>query len=151
MPPVPIARLLAAATRMTIESLHGELAGLGHGDLRPAHGYALNAVGEQGTTTARLAADLGMTKQGAAKLVATLVRDGYLARSEHAGDARARLLTLTPRGRELLASAERIQRELEARWAHAAGPEDVAALRRALEVVVDERFGAGPPPLRPIW
>jgi DNA-binding MarR family transcriptional regulator len=79
------------------------------------------------------------------------VHRGYLDRSEHAGDARARLLTLTPHGRELLASAERIQRELEARWARAAGSEDVAALRRALEAVVDERSGTGPPPLRPIW
>ncbi|MEA2283130.1 MAG: hypothetical protein QOK21_3737 [Solirubrobacteraceae bacterium] len=151
MPPLPIARLLAAATRMTIEALHDELAELGHADLRPAHGYALNTVGEHGTTAARLAGDLGMTKQGAAKLVETLVHRGYLDRSEHAGDARARLLTLTPHGRELLASAERIQRELEARWARAAGSEDVAALRRALEAVVDERSGTGPPPLRPIW
>jgi DNA-binding MarR family transcriptional regulator len=139
MPPVTLTRLLAAATRMAIEELHAELAEAGFEDLRPAHGYALNAIGD-GSTTSRLASELGMTKQGAAKLVETLVDAGYVERSRHQADARARLLRLTERGRELLAAAESIQRRMESRW-------DAGALRAALEAVV----GEGDPPLRPIW
>jgi DNA-binding MarR family transcriptional regulator len=138
MPPVPIARLLAAATRLTIEELNAELASNGFEGVRPAHGYALNAVGD-GTTTSRLARRLGMTKQGAAKLVEALVRDGYLDRSAHVDDARASLLTLTPRGRALLRAAEEIQARIEARW-------DAPGLRAGLE-----RIAGDDAPLRPIW
>jgi DNA-binding MarR family transcriptional regulator len=146
MAPVPIARLLSAATRLTVEQLNAGLAERGFGDLRPAHGYALNAIGP-GTTTARLAADLGMTKQGAAKLVGTLERAGYLERGAHAGDARVRPLTLTPRGADLLRAAEEVQRGLEAHWAQVLGGADAATLRRALETLA----GGGDAPPRPIW
>jgi DNA-binding MarR family transcriptional regulator len=138
MPPVPIARLLAAAARLAIEELNAELARSGFGDVRPAHGYALNAVGD-GTTTSQLARRLGMTKQGAAKLVETLVREGYLDRAEHEADARASRLTLTPRGRALLRAAEEIQAGIEARW-------DAPGLRDGLERIAGEDA-----PLRPIW
>jgi DNA-binding MarR family transcriptional regulator len=136
---VPIARLLAGATRLAIEELNAELARSGFDDVRPAHGYALNAVGD-GTTTSQLARRLGMTKQGAAKLVETLEREGYLDRSEHGADARASLLTLTSRGRALLRAAEEIQGRIEARW-------DAPGLRDALERI----SGGDDTPLRPIW
>jgi DNA-binding MarR family transcriptional regulator len=139
MPPVPLARLLAAVTRMAIEELNAELARSGFADVRPAHGYALNAVGD-GTTTSSLARRLGMTKQGAAKLVETLVREGYLDRSEHEADARASLLRLTSRGRALLRTAEEIQARIEARW-------DAPGLRDGLERIARDDDA----PLRPIW
>jgi DNA-binding MarR family transcriptional regulator len=139
MRPVPIARLLAAATRMAIEELNAELARSGFDDVRPAHGYALNAV-RDGATTSQLARRLGMTKQGAAKLVETLEREGYLDRSEHDADARASLLTLTSRGRALLRAAEEIQGRIEARW-------DAPGLRAALERIAGDDDAPG----RPIW
>jgi DNA-binding MarR family transcriptional regulator len=139
MPPVPIARLLAAVTRKAIDELNAELARRGFDGVRPAHGYALNAV-RDGTTTSQLARRLGMTKQGAAKLVETLVREGYLARAAHDADSRATLLTLTSRGRALLRAAERIQSDFEARW-------DAPGLRDALERIA----GDDDAPLRPAW
>ena len=135
MPPVPLARLLAAVTRMAIEELNAELARSGFADVRPAHGYALNAVGD-GTTTSSLARRLGMTKQGAAKLVETLVREG----SELEADARSSLLRLTSRGRALLRTAEEIQARIEARW-------DAPGLRDGLERIARDDDA----PLRPIW
>jgi DNA-binding MarR family transcriptional regulator len=140
----PIARLLSAATRSIIEDLHDRLAAQGHPDLRPAYGYALNAVGD-GVTTAQLAQRLGMTKQGAAKLVTALERLGYLRVEPHASDRRARALVLTPHGRDLLERSVAVQRELEAEWSREVGPERMAALQEALAA----RAGDGA--LKPLW
>lgn len=135
--------MLSAATRLVIERLHEELAAVGHPGLRPAYGYALVAVGEEGTTASRLAVEMGMTKKGAAKLVATLRDLGYIDRRAHGGDRRAQLLTLTPRGSDLLRRSEEIQARIEAELL---GARDARALRRALEQAVD-----GHTTLRPIW
>lgn len=148
---VPIARLLSAATRMIIDDMHRDLAELGHPGLRPAYGYALNAVGASGATTAALAAELGMTKQGAAKLVASLVELGYLRRGPHTEDARATLLTLTPRGRDLLERAAEVQERLEGEWERVVGKRAMASLRSALEGAIVARHPEGRPGLRPIW
>jgi DNA-binding MarR family transcriptional regulator len=151
MEALPLARLLSATTRMVIEEMHERLRALGHPDLRPAYGYALNAVGRGDTTTAQLAAELGMTKQGAAKLVASLEQLGYLDRQQHAGDGRAQLLKLTPKGDDLLRQSARVQRELEREWEALVGAPEMAALRDALERLVAARGGERRPPLRPIW
>ena len=148
MDQLPIARLLSAATQLTIELLHAELADAGHPGMRPAYGYALVAVGRAGMTTSRLAAELGMTKQGAAKLVASLEGLGYLERRAHGKDRRAQLLEITPRGADLLRRSEEIQARLEGEWAELIGERNMRTLRRGLERVTED---AGPGALRPIW
>lgn len=146
VPDTPMARLLTTALRRIVEEMHTQLAAAGHPDLRPAHGYALNAIGPDGTTTVRLADVLGMTKQGAAKLAGTLVERGYLAVAPDPADGRARLLRLTPQGSELLQLAAAIQADLERDLVELAGQSDVAALRRALESMAEP-----PGPMRPVW
>lgn len=146
MEDLPIARLLTTALRQLVEDMHSRLAAAGHPGLRPAHGYALNAVGQDGTTAVRLADVLGMTKQGVAKLVGTLVERGYLLAEPDPVDGRARLLRLTDRGCEMLRLAVRIQADLEADLANRVGAGDSAALRRALEAITDPTV-----PMRPIW
>ena len=42
--------LLFGGFRSIIDELHAELARLGHPDLRPAHGFALQAIGPRGAT-----------------------------------------------------------------------------------------------------
>ena len=44
--------LLFAGFRSIIDELHAELARRGHPDLRPAHGFALQAIGPGGATAA---------------------------------------------------------------------------------------------------
>lgn len=148
MPDVPLARLLAAATRALVEQLHERLDAEGHPGIRPAHGYALVAIREEPATTAHLAGALGMTKQGAAKLVAALEDRGYVTREAHPDDARAQLVTLTERGRDLLTRSERIQAELEREWAERLGERTARALRRGLEAAIADR---DPLDLRPVW
>lgn len=146
---LPLARLLSATTRLIIELLHAELAEAGHPGMRPAYGYALVAIGRDGTTTSRLATELGMTKQGASKLVAALHDLGYVERRAHTRDRRAQLLTLTARGADLLRRSEDIQARLEGEWAELIGERNMRTLRRGLERVTEEA-GAGTH-LRPIW
>ena len=148
---LPLARLLSAATRLVIEDLNERLAARGHPDLRPAHGYAVNAIAAGATTTARLAGELEMTKQGAAKLVAALERLGYLRLASDPDDARARALHLTPKARALLHAASEVQDEIESEWRELAGERPVRALRSSLERLVRERGDEERPRLRPIW
>ncbi len=153
MTDVPLTRLLITALRVLVDEMHRRLTAAGHPGLRPAHGFALNAVGENGTTTVRLGELLGMTKQGAAKLVRTLTDLGYLHSAPHDHDGRARLLRLTPRGLDALHTAAAIQRDLEAELADRIGGDDARALRRALHACVRHAVHADPAtvPLRPLW
>lgn len=64
--------------------------------------YTLDALQRRGPSTLNaLAAELGLDKSTASRVVATLRRKGYVGRAIHPGDARAVLLDVTPAGRRL--------------------------------------------------
>ena len=142
----PIARLLATVFRAAVDEMHDELSVRGYEELRPAHGFILNLVGD-GTTTSALASHLGVTKQGAAKLVANLVEMGLLQKQPHPSDRRATLITVTPRGREALEAAATAQAALEAHWAEILGADRMRDLRDSLEQLAQESHAT----LRPTW
>lgn len=133
------------AGRAAIDELHRRLAQRGHPDVRPAHGYAFQAVGREGTTAGELGQRLGVTKQAAGQMVDELVRLGYVDRTPDPGDGRRRLVTLTPRGFDCLRASAEIFDELLAEWR--AQGDDVDAAITALGGVT-ELYGGG---LRPIW
>jgi DNA-binding MarR family transcriptional regulator len=54
-------------------------------------------------------------------------------------DARARVVVLTPRGRELLDVVEEVYRELEGEWAAVIGEPAVERLRADLQAVIATR------------
>ena len=148
---VPLVRLLSMAVAVGLDELHEELAAAGHPDLRPVHGFALNAVAGGARTASDLARALRMTKQGAAKIVTTLVGNGYLEPARAEGDARAKPLTLTSRGRSAIAASVAIQEQIERRWAASVGDEGVRAMRAGLlGAVLAENDGRLPSP-RPAW
>ena len=133
------------AGRAAIDELHRRLAQRGHPDVRPAHGYAFQAVGTAGTTAGELGQRLGVTKQAAGQMVDELVRLGYVDRTPDPGDGRRRLVTLTPRGFDCLRASAEIFDELLAEWR--AQGDDVDAAIIALGGLAD-LYGGG---LRPIW
>lgn len=133
------------AGRAAIDELHRRLAERGHPDVRPAHGYAFQAVGTAGTTAGELGQRLGVTKQAAGQMVDELVRLGYVDRTPDPGDGRRRLITLTPRGFDCLRASAEIFDELLAEWR--AQGDDVDAAITALGGLT-ELYGGG---LRPIW
>jgi DNA-binding MarR family transcriptional regulator len=132
--------LLAGAFRALVDELHRELAGRGHPRLRPVHGFALQAVGRDGATTAELGRRLGVSKQAAAKTVAGLAALGYVRREAEPHDRRARRVVLTPHGVDCLEASAEIFGRLRDRWAGALGAARVAALEDDLEAMAG---GAG--------
>src|ERR1700753_157956 len=72
--------LLLAGFRALIDQLHRDLAVHGHPELRPAHGFTMQAVGLDGTTSTELGRRLGVSKQAAGKTVDRLGAGGHGAR-----------------------------------------------------------------------
>jgi DNA-binding MarR family transcriptional regulator len=154
---VPLARLFAMALRALIDELHERLARRGWPDVRPYFGFTLLAVrdgdrdGADPATVVSLAGLLGVTKQAASKLVTTLEDVGYVRRVAHGRDGRAKAVTLTERGAELLVTVEEVYAELEAEWAAVLGGDRVDGLRRDLLHVLRATNGGTLPAIRPAW
>ncbi|GAB3852885.1 MarR family winged helix-turn-helix transcriptional regulator [Micromonospora andamanensis] len=127
--------LLLAGFRTLIDDLHAELARQGHAELRPLHGFVLQAVGADGTTASELGNRLGVSKQAAGKTVDRLVALGYLERADDSRDARRKLVRLTPHGLDGLRRSAVIFDELRQRWTETLGAERVAAIEDDLRAV----------------
>lgn len=145
-----IAVRLLQSSRALVDELHARLERRGHPGLRPAHGYAFQAVGRHGTTSSALARDLGVTKQAAGQLVDELTRKGYLRRVSVEEDRRQKLIVLTDRGEDCLRQSAAIFAELHAEWAQHVGTERLRDLDRDLNTLLTlyQRPGQG---LRPVW
>ncbi len=128
--------LLFGGFRTLIDRLHEELARQGHPDARPAHGFALQAIGPAGTTASEMGRRLGVSKQAAGKTVDRLVRLGYVERAASDADARAKVVRLTPLGVDLLNRSAAIFDELRSEWVRTLGADQVAAVEAALRAVV---------------
>ncbi|HKS49098.1 MAG TPA: MarR family winged helix-turn-helix transcriptional regulator [Amycolatopsis sp.] len=128
--------LLFAGFRTLIDQLHAELARRGHPEARPAHGFALQAIGRDGATASELGRRLGISKQAAGKTVERLESLGYAERADDPADARRKLVLLTPRGLDVLTRSAEIFEELRAQWGSAVGREKVRELEATLRTVV---------------
>ena len=128
--------LLFGGFRALIDRLHEELARQGHADARPAHGFALQAIGPSGVTAAELGRRLGVSKQAAGKMVDRLTRLGYVERGPSLADGRAKVVRLTSLGVDLLNRSAAIFDALRAEWVAALGEESVRSLESALRAVV---------------
>ena len=128
--------LLFGGFRMLIERLHEELARQGHGGARPAHGFAMQAIGPAGVTAAELGRRLGVSKQAAGKTVDRLTRLGYVERAASTVDGRAKVVRLTPLGVDMLNRSAAIFETLRAEWVTELGEDRVRELESALRAVV---------------
>jgi DNA-binding MarR family transcriptional regulator len=124
--------LLFAGFRAIIDELHAELARRGHPELRPAHGFAMQAIGPSGATASEVGKRLGISKQAAGKTIDRLEALGYATRAGDAADRRRKLVRLTPRGFEALALSAAIFTDIRARWARALGPARVSDMEAGL-------------------
>jgi DNA-binding MarR family transcriptional regulator len=143
--------LLARAYIGFVEALRSELAAEGYDDLHGSFGYVARALAEEPLTLRDLAVRLGITSQGALKIVDDMEAHGYLERRADPSDGRAKRLGLTKRGERALAAARAIHRRFERALADRFGKRKVAIGRAMLEEVVasGERDGKGAA-LRPI-
>ncbi|OKI91898.1 MarR family winged helix-turn-helix transcriptional regulator [Kitasatospora sp. CB01950] len=120
--------LLFAGFRTIIDELHAELARQGHPDARPAHGFALQAIGMEGATASEIGRRLGVSKQAAGKTVDRLEALGYAERADDPGDARRKVVRLTPRGLDVLARSAVVFEQIRGRWAAALGEQRLREL-----------------------
>lgn len=143
--PLTVSWQVLRAAAEIIEGVQNRVVGKGFVDVRPVHGYAFVRISAGGATVLDVAAHLGVTKQAASQLVEHLVQRGYVTREPHPDDARARLLSLTTKGKACTRAAERAAIELVSAWRETMGAKDFATLQRALGAVVS------PGPVRPPW
>ena len=128
--------LFALGYQEFVRRLHVDLAARGYDDLGTSDGYVFRALAQTPLTTSALAGRLGITKQGAGQIVEDMTRRGYLESTPHPDDARARLLTLSARGRSALSSARAFHRSFERALVRRHGAGAVAALRGILTDLV---------------
>ena len=127
--------LLFGGFRSIIDELHAELARRGHPDLRPAHGFALQAIGLGGATATEAGRRLGISKQAAGKTIDRLEELGYVHRSGDDADRRRKLVRLSPQGIAVLAMSAMIFNDIRSRWAAALGATRLAELEAGLRTM----------------
>jgi DNA-binding MarR family transcriptional regulator len=131
--------LLLAGFRAVIDEAHERLAARGHPELRPAHGFAMQAVGTFGATAADVGRRLGVSKQAAGKTIDRLAELGYVERGEDSADRRRKLVRLTPRGQQALALSAEAFDCVRARWAALLGEQRLAALEADLRAAAPDQ------------
>lgn len=140
-PPAPgpnlITLFLRAAHQLTDE-LTQRLVAAGFVEVRPAHGRVFENLDRSGTRLSDLAARAQMTHQSMSELVDGLVVAGYLERQPDPADRRAKLICLTPKGRQMLRLAVKEIAQLEVAWfGQLRSLTGVDRLRYALQTAID--------------
>lgn len=109
---------------------------------------ALRAIAEDGVSGGALARRAGVSGPAVSQLVATLAAASWIEREPSATDRRLHVLSLSPSGRQLLRSVDRMLRaEVASLLAGVPAPE-VDALARALPAV-EALLSGHEPPRRP--
>jgi len=106
--------------------------------VRPAYGFAMQAIGLDGATASEMGRLLGISKQAAGKTIDRLEQLGYAERAADARDGRRKLVRLTPLGIDALARSAAIFEDLHEQWASRLGPERLAALEADLRTMVPQ-------------
>jgi len=114
------------------DEIQRRLAAGGHEDLRFADGLVFQHLVGGPVTVSALAGRLGVTQQAVSKSVADLERRGYVRRERDPGDARARLVALSPRGEAAIEAARGHRAALAAELAERHGPRRVDGARRLM-------------------
>lgn len=127
--------LLFSGFRSLIDETHRRLAAQGHPEMRPAHGFAMQAIGVEGASASEVGRRLGVSKQAAGKTVDRLEAMGYVSRQPDPSDARAKTAVLTERGLDSLRRSAVIFDELQSEWASAIGTDRLRALESDLRTV----------------
>lgn len=116
--------------------LDAEMKASGFGERGFPDGRVLRTCARAGETTAsQIARELGITRQGAAKLVSSLHAQGYVDLAPSERDAREKIITLTPRARDYLATQRKSARAIERRLRREIGDAPFESLRLLLDAL----------------
>ena len=133
-PTVPALVNLVAASGAP--RLRAAFAAAGLDGIRPAQVVALIPLAAGGLHASDLADQLTVSRQAVAQGVAALERYGYVTRVPDPADARARIIELTPRGRQALRVMRSNALDLEKRWEQVLGERRLGELRETLRMLL---------------
>ena len=145
-PPVgpTLRRALVAYWRRVDE----ELRAAGFADHRFPDGRVLRiCLHQPDVTVARIGRELGISRQGAAKVVARLREGGYVAVGSSPHDGREKIVTLTERAIAFLSARREAVQKIDRQLRQAAGDDAFDGLHRILTVLGGDDQ-PGKPPLR---
>jgi DNA-binding MarR family transcriptional regulator len=128
--------LLREAYGLLQQRVYDAVNAAGFTGLRPLHSAVLRHLPAEGGRVADLARTSGLAKQSVTYVVDDLVALGYLSRGPDPRDGRARRITYTERGQQLLAALLEESRAAEGALAARLGRRRVRALRATLEAVL---------------
>ncbi len=134
MPPRALPALLMEVKNAGLRRFFSRLQESGFEDVREGHGCVFGFIDvDHGSRLTDLAERSGLTKQAVGEAATELERLGYLERVPDPRDRRAKIIRLTPRGVEAVATGRRLFAEIESEWAEEFGDELLAGLREAVE------------------
>ena len=137
------------AARTLIDELHRRLGARGWPDIPQAAGYVLLACRNGPTTGNEIAALMRTSRQAASKLIEGMEAAGLIERSTDGSDSRRKLVVLSERGRDLLATVEQIYGELEREWEDVLGAAAVEQMRTNVTKALLHTFGGTLPAIGP--
>lgn len=131
--------LFRAALREMLDELVDSLTAAGY-EARSSHSPLFENIDADGTRLTVLAERAEMTHPSMSELVTNIERLGYVERVPDPTDGRARLVRLTPAGRDLQRRALTEIAAIEADWQRRLGPTVGAGLRDALVAALGKRI-----------
>ncbi len=134
----PIGQLLVRLLAEFRIDLAAPRADLGYGDIRNPHLQILGNLRMGGIRLTDLAARALLSLAATSELVNDLVDLGYLVRRPDPADGRAKLIDLTPRGRQLMAAGGGRVADMEKRWSTMVGAEDFTVMCDTMQRLLDE-------------
>lgn len=131
MPELNLGLLLFIPYRAMETAVVAELARRGH-RLSIAQARVFQRIGPDGIRPSELAEATQLTKQTLGSILDQLEKAGYVARTPDPADGRARVVTITDRGHELVVLSLPVVEEMERAWTEHLGPERTQQLRETL-------------------
>ena len=117
---VTLISLLRRTSQLMVDEITVRLDDAGFPNCPPSFHPIFENLDPDGTRLTVLASRAGLTHQSVGEVVAELEQRGYVDRVPDPDDRRARLVRLTPRGRQLVRTAvtaiDSIEREWMKRW-----------------------------------
>lgn len=127
-----LGNLLRTPYERLAHKVYGGLAARGFPEIRPAHSAVFRTIEPEGSRVAEMAERAQIAKQSMAYLVEDLARSGFLAIGPDPDDRRAKRVRLTERGAAVWAALLEMSADVEAEYARAIGPGEMAELRALL-------------------
>jgi DNA-binding MarR family transcriptional regulator len=142
MSPDPAAKMLfgdvlAQARERWIRAMAQRLSAVGFEDYRRSDPLVMRSLRGGEVALGSLAMTLGLTRQGARKVVSGLGERGYARVSPSTVDSRRRIVELTPRGREYLSAVVQTLRALNDEVVANVDEDQLAGAYSVLEFIKD--------------